>query len=582
LETANKVTTPDLAAKRTDTKNLLLCMGITALAMLLAWPLGEIGYADDFAYAHVALRLAQTGHFLYNGWEFAMLLSHAWWGALFIRLFGFSFTCLRLSTIPFALGAVGMCYLLVRRAGLNPFSASLVTLTLGLSPLFVPLSITYMTDIPCLFFTLASLYSLSRAAEEGSSSRGYAWIAFGAALGFIGGTGRQVVWLVPLVVLPYLAWVKRRQLGFAIASVLAWALVIGGVGGVSAWANRQPYLCQQLSVLNELKLALKHPVAEASFTARLALMLFLMVLPAAVPLVWRTAVDTWHGTRLRQVFVGTLFLGLICVIFVHPSLASIPWLYCTLNWQGINGQAPLPGRPIVLTKPIRAVVAMAVYGSICLLAGEIPRLRILTRRAVNFLSRPPETQFALAAMSLFSVVYFVLLVLRPTEIDVFDRYLLPLMPCAAAILLIWFQADNQEPERMKRLVMPVAWTVLAVLASYAVLSTQDFWSLARARVAATKRLEAAGIPRTAIDAGMEYDGWSQLLLTGQINNRWMTNPPGAYRPGLGITPDVKPVYRLEYRPTSDSTPTEFGTVPYFSLLPPFHKQVSIDRIVARR
>ncbi len=99
------MTTPDLAAKRTDTKNLLLCMGITALAMLLAWPLGEIGYADDFAYAHVALRLAQTGHFLYNGWEFAMLLSHAWWGALFIRLFGFSFTCLRLSTIPFALGS---------------------------------------------------------------------------------------------------------------------------------------------------------------------------------------------------------------------------------------------------------------------------------------------------------------------------------------------------------------------------------------------------------------------------------------------------------------------------------------------
>jgi len=225
---------------------------------------------------------------------------------------------------------------------------------------------------------------------------------------------------------------------------------------------------------------------------------------------------------------------------------------------------------------------MAVYGSICLLAGEIPRLRILTRRAVNFLSRPPETQFALAAMSLFSVVYFVLLVLRPTEIDVFDRYLLPLMPCAAAILLIWFQADNQEPERMKRLVMPVAWTVLAVMACYAVLSTQDFWSLARARVIATKRLEAAGVPRTAIDAGMEYDGWSQLLLTGQINNRWMTNPPGAYRPGLGITPDVKPVYRLEYRPTSDSRPTEFGTVPYFSLLPPFHKQVSIDRIVARR
>ena len=576
------MTTGVSATKRADTNNLWLCMGITAMAILLTWPFGEIGYADDFGYAHVALRLVRTGHFLYNGWEFAMLLSHAWWGALFIRLFGFSFTCLRLSTIPFALGAVGMCYLLVRRAGLNPSFAALITLMLGLSPLFVPLSITYMTDIPCLFFTLSCLYSLSRAAEEGASSGGYAWIALGTAVGFIGGTGRQVVWLVPLVVLPYLAWVNRRQVRFAIASFLAWALVIGGVGGVSAWASRQPYLCPQLSLLNELKLAIKHPLAEVIFTARLLLMLFLMVLPAAVPLVWRAAVDTWYGTRLRQVFVGMLFLGLICAIFVHPSLASIPWIYSILNWQGINGEAPLPGRPIVLMRPIRAVVAMAVYGSVCLLLGEIPRLRILARRAANFLSRPPETQFALAAMSLFSAVYFALLVLRSTEIDVFDRYLLPLMPCAAAILLIWFEADNQEPERMKRLVMPVAWSVLALLASYAVLSTQDFWSLARARVIATKRLEAAGVPRTAIDAGMEYDGWSQLLLTGLMNNRWMTNPAGAYRPGLGITPDVKPIYRLEYRPTSDSTPTEYGTVPYFSLLPPFHKQVSIDRLVAPR
>lgn len=575
------MTTADLAAKRADTKNLLLCVVIAAMAMLLVWPFGEIGYGDDFAYSHVALRLVQTGHFLYNGWEFAMLLSHAWWGALFIRFLGFSFTCLRLSTIPFALGAVGMCYLLVRRAGLNASSAFLITLTLGLSPLFVPLSVTYMTDIPCLFFVLASLYSLSRAGELGDGSRAYIWLALGAALGFVGGTGRQVVWIVPVVVLPYLTWVRRKNRWFRISAEVAWVAVLAGINYTTSWFRHQPYTDFQSSVFNEALLAIKKPKSTVEISARLVLMLILVVLPAVAPLLYRSFVDTWRGPRGRKILVGILLVLVLAAIAIHPSLASIPWVYSTLNWEGINGSAPLLGRPIVLIRPIRVLVAVTVYFTACILAGELWNIRRLARRAGNFLSNPPVTKLALAAMSLFAGVYFVLLVIRAAEIDIFDRYLLPIIPCAGAILLTWFEVDNQESERMKRRVMPVAWTVLAVLASYAVLSTQDFWSLARARVTATKRLEAAGVPRTAIDAGMEYDGWSQLLLTGQINTRWMTNPPGAYRPGLGMTPDVTPIYRMEYRPTSDSTPTEFGTVPYFSLLPPFHKQVSIDRIVAR-
>lgn len=560
---------------------MLLCMAAVATAMAFVWPFGDISYGDDFAYAHVALRLAQTGHFHYNGWEFAMLLAHAYWGALFIRVFGFSFECVRFSTIPFALGAVAVCYRLVRRAGLKPSFSLLTALLIGLSPLFLPVSVTYMTDIPCLFFTLASLYALSRAAEDGGHSRGFGWLALGVALGFVGGTGRQVVWLVPLAVLPYLAWVRRRQPRFAMASIFAWVLVMAGVTAVSAWFSRQPYVGEQLSFLNELRIAIEQPRSEVNVAARLALMLLFMILPAALPLVLRSWIETWRGARLRQIFVGTLFVALFCAIFVHPSLASIPWVNSTLNWEGINGSAPMPGRPIVLMWPIRAVAALAVYGTVCILAGELFEFRRLARRAWNFLSNPPDRQFALAAMSLFSAVYFLLLVIRGAEIDLFDRYLLPMMPWAAAFVLLWFEAEDPGAEQLQRRAMPVAWVVLAVLAAYAVLSTQDLWSLARARVTATKKLEEAGIPRTAIDAGEEYNGWTQLLTTGYMNDRWVKNPPGAYRPGLGTTPEVVPVYRLEYQPTLKSAATEFGTVPYFSLLPPFRKRVSIDRIIAR-
>jgi hypothetical protein len=66
------------------------------------------------------------------------------------------------------------------------------------------------------------------------------------------------------------------------------------------------------------------------------------------------------------------------------------------------------------------------------------------------------------------------------------------------------------------------------------------------------------------------------MVSGRMNSRLVVNR--AYRPELSQTPSVIPVYRLEYAPTPETVPSEFGLVGYFSLLPPFHKQVSIDRL----
>ncbi|HWO38261.1 MAG TPA: phospholipid carrier-dependent glycosyltransferase, partial [Candidatus Acidoferrum sp.] len=188
-------------------RDLGICLAAVSGAMVLIWPMADLPYGDDTAYAQMALNLARTGHLAYNGWEAAVQLLHAYWGALAIWLFGFSFLAVRLSTIPYALGSVALCYLLVRRAGLSARASLFVTLLLGLSPLFLPVSVSYMTDIPGVFFTFASLYSFARAEEIAGEPKSYGWLALGAAAGLIGGTGRQIVWLVPLVVLPYLAWV---------------------------------------------------------------------------------------------------------------------------------------------------------------------------------------------------------------------------------------------------------------------------------------------------------------------------------------------------------------------------------------
>jgi len=91
-----------------DTRNLLLCVLVTLAAILVAWPFAEGGYIDDFSYIHMAKTLAETGRFAYNGWPTAMLGIQVWWGAAWIWLFGFSFTLVRLSVWPLALGAVAL------------------------------------------------------------------------------------------------------------------------------------------------------------------------------------------------------------------------------------------------------------------------------------------------------------------------------------------------------------------------------------------------------------------------------------------------------------------------------------------
>jgi Dolichyl-phosphate-mannose-protein mannosyltransferase len=565
--------------KGTVLRDVGICLAVVSAAMVFIWPVAQMPFGDDTAYTEMALHLARTGQLAYNGWEAVVQILHTYWGALAIRLFGFSFLVVRLSTIPYALGSVALCYLLMRRAGLASKPAVFVTLLFSLSPLFLPLALSYLTDMPGVFFIFASLYSFARAEENADEPKGYAWLALGAAAGFIGGTGRQIAWLSPLVVLPYLAWVRRALRGFALCAIAAWVAELAGVVYVLSWFGRQPYTVFQASVFSELLMTIKQPFATIALSARLALMLVLYTLPAAVPLLFRSAVDTWRGPRGRKILVGVLLFGVVAAIAVHPSLASIPWISNTLNWEGIYGSDSLPGRPIVLIRPIRAVVAVTVYFSVCILAGELWNIRRLARRVAELVAKPSNSEFLLAAMSLLSVAYFALVIVRGSDFNIFDRYLLPIVPWAACVALLWFAKDNPRAEEMARTARPLAWAYFAVVAFYGIASTQDIWSLAKARVEAAGRLEAAGVPRTAIDAGFEYNAWTELLVSGHLNFYRVFNPAGAYRPGFSITPSVIPLYRLEYKPTPQSESTQFGSVPYSSMLPPFHKQVSIDRLL---
>jgi len=127
--------------------------------------------------------------------------------------------------------------------------------------------------------------------------------------------------------------------------------------------------------------------------------------------------------------------------------------------------------------------------------------------------------------------------------------------------------------------------MLALFALYGVATTHDLFAADRARLEAAANLEHAGIPRNEITAGFEYDGETQVDTMGYVNNRWIDNPAGAYRPLTCTGPESVRLWFLTMMPAvharyfevlSRSPELEDGPaapVGYITWLPPARRQV---------
>ena len=172
---------------------------IRALALIVcafaARPFAETGIIDDWSYIRTAQLLAQTGHIVYNGWPAAMIGWQLLLAAVLIKLFGFSFTIARMSILLVAAATAFLTQRTFVRAGIGEWNATLATLTFVLSPLFLPLSVCFMTDVPGIFAIVVCLYGCLRALQASTTAASVAWIIFASLTNAVGGTARQVAWL---------------------------------------------------------------------------------------------------------------------------------------------------------------------------------------------------------------------------------------------------------------------------------------------------------------------------------------------------------------------------------------------------
>lgn len=143
--------------------HLYLVLTIFLLVVLFVNPLRETAVEDDWAYALTVRRLLETGRYESHPWTAPNMPFQAYWGMLFARLLGYSFSSLRIATLSLVLlGLIGFYYLAIEHE-LNDTQAGLLTLALLASPLVLRFSFSFMTDIPFLMCLIVSLLLYTRA-----------------------------------------------------------------------------------------------------------------------------------------------------------------------------------------------------------------------------------------------------------------------------------------------------------------------------------------------------------------------------------------------------------------------------------
>jgi hypothetical protein len=88
------------------------------------------------------------------------------------------------------------------RTGATERNATISTLALVLSPLYLMLSATFMSDIRGLFAIVLCLYGCIRALQASTDRSAIAWLCLAVVTNAIFGTSRQIAWLGVLVMVP--------------------------------------------------------------------------------------------------------------------------------------------------------------------------------------------------------------------------------------------------------------------------------------------------------------------------------------------------------------------------------------------
>jgi hypothetical protein len=474
--------------------------------------------------------------------------------------------------------ALMTAYLMQRtlvRLGIREANATLGTLIFVLSPLFMMISATMMTDVPGFFSILACLYGCARALQALRSRDAVLWISFAVTVNAICGTSRQIAWLGVLVLVPSTIWLLRSR-----RSVFYYSLAITALGWVFIfwtlhWFTHHPYTQPETFSVSGLDAPnLANMVARYD---RAVLTITLLLLP--VTGLYVAEVRLWSRRSFAFAAVLATSLGLIFFVILHTAhraaYLDLKFLLSPFvgDWLGIhggfdglilNGDQP----PVLIGHTMHRLLGLVTAGSL------LCAIVTLASRRPELSGAPPEPFSRRQLLWLLGpfVSAYTLLLLDRAGANLFDRYMF------APMFVVLFVALRYYQRYIRRSVPALSVAMLCLLAGWGVICTHNLFALDRARVALDKETVDAGVPSNAVDFGWEQNGWVALQQYDVVNDARVVNPPNSYirivDPHLptcygefaffGLYPHLAPQYGVAFDPHACEGAAPFAPVSYTS------------------
>jgi len=463
---------------------------------LVVNPLGEFPLNDDWSYCRNVYDLAVHGILRFNDWTAITLIAQTLWGTLFCKIFGFSFTVLRISVLIAGWGGMIAFYLLLRRMVMNEVLAFWFTLMLTFNPLYFSLSYTFMTDVPFIASILCASWFYFRYYEEERIR--YLFYATSFAL------------IATLI----------RQLGIAIVVAAFLTCFLTGKIRLKQVLLQLFLTCFLISVLYLLTSHLiqgnlvpsgKTSLGDLinSFTPsrfirhiyyRGGILLFYTGL-LLLPLVISILPSYLKSTKPLTACIALVVSLPVCI----PAILNAQYLPIgnIINNLGLGPKLlkdafwELNRHPMLSPGILQVICVTGAIGAVLLMFTFILSLLRLNSEARKTPSGKIKIQILLM---MGGYMCFVLLFAF-----FFDRYFLPAI---FFFILILISAEI----KLKKGTLAFSVLLFLCIAFFSVSATHDYLSFNRARWTGLRSLMAKGISPHHIDGGFEFNGW---YATGQ-------------------------------------------------------------------
>lgn len=402
-------------------RGLLLVIAVFAAIVSIVNPFRELLTQDDgWGYARTVKHLVETGEYRLDSWAAANMPAQVYIAAAMARIFGYSLSLLRISTLLLYLAGAIAFYRLLYELGSSGSLSAALTLTLICSPLVLWLGFTFMTDVQFLGWVLIACWLYVRGLRRGS-----------IATLFLGGLAAALA-------------IGTRQFGVALPVGLVFAgMIVGRKNRARGSAILAGVAVPCAAFLWQLWAAREHP----TFTQSVRLVEQKLYLEqGAVSFVLQSL---WRGAVLVEylgLYLAVLTPGLLLLIYerrtrshsysVLAGCVASTYLVVGHIFSAITGQGALldrlraaliPAIPwvigFVMPNRIRYQLALTVVGlfSAALLCGLLFQSSAV--KAV-WRERDMVSTFLLGTAGAFGILHFAYVQFNDTYLIVFTPFVL--------------------------------------------------------------------------------------------------------------------------------------------------------------